>query len=88
MLEMLLYSRPGHIELLPALPTAWAAPGSLSGAGARGAFTVDMAWGRGRIRRATLHSVRGSTTTVTARGRSTNVTLDPGGSLELTELAG
>ena len=31
--EMLVYSRPGHVELLPALPAAWAASGSVSGRG-------------------------------------------------------
>ncbi|MZD09000.1 glycoside hydrolase family 95 protein [Streptomyces sp. SID5785] len=88
MLEMLLYSRPGHIELLPALPDAWARSGSVTGAGARGGFTVDMTWARGRIRRVTLHSVGGRTTTVTAGGRSTTVTLRPGASADLTDLVG
>lgn len=86
MLEMLVYSRPGHIELLPALPEAWAASGSIAGAGARGGFTVDVAWERGRVRRATLHSVGGREVTVTAGGRSTTVTLEPGESVALTEL--
>ena len=27
-IEMLVYSRPGHVELLPALPAAWAASSS------------------------------------------------------------
>ncbi|WP_338703377.1 glycoside hydrolase N-terminal domain-containing protein [Streptomyces sp. Q6] len=88
MLEMLLYSRPGHIELLPALPEAWAASGSLKGAGARGGFTVDMTWEQGRVRRATLHSTGGRTTTVTAGGRTTTVTLRPGQSAELNALVG
>ncbi|MFC9494979.1 glycoside hydrolase N-terminal domain-containing protein [Streptomyces sp. NPDC056982] len=88
MLEMLVYSRPGHIELLPALPDAWAESGSLKGVGARGGFTVDMTWERGRVRRATLHSVGGRRTTVTAGGRSTTVTLRPGQSMRLTDLQG
>ena len=41
-IEMLLYSRPGHIELLPALPAAWAATGSVSGVGVRGGFVADL----------------------------------------------
>ncbi|MEB8336969.1 glycosyl hydrolase family 95 catalytic domain-containing protein [Streptomyces endophyticus] len=86
MLEMLVYSRPGTIELLPALPEAWSASGSLKGAGARGGFTVDMSWERGRVRRATLHSVGGREATVTAGGRSMTVTLKPGESVALTEL--
>lgn len=86
MLETIVYSRPGHIELLPALPDAWAASGSLRGAGARGGFTVDVAWEHGRVRRATLHSVGGRKTTVTAGGRSTTVTLKPGESRVLRDL--
>ncbi|AVH55189.1 MULTISPECIES: glycosyl hydrolase family 95 catalytic domain-containing protein [Streptomyces] len=86
MLEMLVYSRPGHIELLPALPEAWAPSGSLKGAGARGGFTVDVSWKRGRVSEATLRSVGGRRTTVTAGGRSTTVTLEPGEELTLTEL--
>ncbi|MER5437759.1 glycoside hydrolase N-terminal domain-containing protein [Streptomyces sp. NPDC002790] len=86
MLETIVYSRPGHIELLPALPDAWAASGSLRGAGARGGFTVDVAWEHGRVRRATLHSVGGRKATVTAGGRSTTVTLKPGESRVLKDL--
>ncbi|MCQ4210748.1 glycosyl hydrolase family 95 catalytic domain-containing protein [Streptomyces longispororuber] len=86
MLEMLVYSRPGHIELLPALPDAWAAAGSVKGAGARGGFTLDMSWERGRVRAVSLHSAAGGTTTVTAGGRSARVTLKPGETVALTEL--
>ncbi|HEY4146622.1 glycosyl hydrolase family 95 catalytic domain-containing protein [Pinirhizobacter sp.] len=64
MLEMLLYSRPGLIELLPALPTAWAAAGSVTGIGARGGFRVDLAWRDGRVSKATVHSVGGTRTTL------------------------
>jgi alpha-L-fucosidase 2 len=35
--EMLVYSRPGVIELLPALPSAWAKSGKITGVGARAA---------------------------------------------------
>ncbi|MEU6841794.1 glycoside hydrolase N-terminal domain-containing protein [Streptomyces sp. NPDC046716] len=88
MLEMLVYSRPGHIELLPALPEAWSASGALKGAGARGGFTVDMKWRNGRLREATLHSVGGRTTRVTVGGRGVDVRLEPGGSVALTRLLG
>ncbi|MFF1595611.1 glycoside hydrolase N-terminal domain-containing protein [Streptomyces sp. NPDC058286] len=87
-MEMLVYSRPGHIELLPALPDAWADSGSVKGAGARGGFTVDMSWREGRVREATLHSVGGREAKVTAGGRSVTVTLKPGASVALTELVG
>ncbi|MFF4837516.1 glycoside hydrolase N-terminal domain-containing protein [Streptomyces sp. NPDC001315] len=86
MLEMLVHSRPGHIDLLPALPDAWAGSGSLKGAGARGGFTVDVSWRHGRVREVTLRSVGGRRTTVTAGAKSTTVTLKPGETVTLTEL--
>ncbi|MEW1776318.1 glycoside hydrolase N-terminal domain-containing protein [Streptomyces sp. NPDC086777] len=84
--EMLLYSRPGHLELLPALPDAWAAAGSITGAGARGGFVVDLDWRDGKPTRARIRSVGGRTTTVAYRGTSRTVTLEPGRSVTLRDL--
>ncbi|MEU2334410.1 glycoside hydrolase N-terminal domain-containing protein [Streptomyces sp. NPDC013172] len=86
-LEMLLYSRPGHLELLPALPDAWAASGSVTGAGARGGFTVDLSWRDGEPTEVRIHSVSGRTTTVAYRGTARTVTLRPGQSVTLKGLA-
>ena len=63
MYEMLVYSRPGHIELLPASPAAWDS-GKVTGVGARGGFTVDLEWQGRQVSRATIHSVGGKETTV------------------------
>ena len=59
MLEMLLYSRPGVIELLPALPSAWARSGRVTGIGARGGFEVDLAWRDGKVTRAVITASAG-----------------------------
>lgn len=82
-IEMLLYSRPGHVELLPALPSAWAASGSVSGVGVRGGFVADLRWKNGKVTQVTLRSVGGRATTVFAGGTSRRISLRPGESVTL-----
>ncbi|WP_329243198.1 glycoside hydrolase family 95 protein [Streptomyces sp. NBC_01478] len=85
--EMLLYSRPGHLELLPALPDAWAESGSIIGAGARGGFVVDLRWKDGKPTEAKIRSVGGRTTTVAYGGKTRTVTVKQGGSVTLKDFA-
>jgi alpha-L-fucosidase 2 len=88
MVEMLVYSRPGHIELLPALPEAWAESGSVTGVGVRGGFVIDLSWKAGKVTEARLHSVGGRSTTVVHGGKTRKVSVEPGRSVTISGLGG
>ncbi|MEU8638899.1 glycoside hydrolase N-terminal domain-containing protein [Amycolatopsis sp. NPDC048633] len=84
MVEMLVYSRPGVLELLPALPSAWARSGRVTGIGARGGFEVDLSWRDGKVSRAVIRSVGGTRTEVRAGAWKRTISLRPGGSITIT----
>jgi alpha-L-fucosidase 2 len=73
--EMLLQSRPGEIELLPALPTAWV-EGTVKGLRARGGVEVDIIWKDGRLVSAGIRSECGEPIRVLCQGKK--VELKPG----------
>ncbi|QNK03924.1 glycoside hydrolase family 95 protein [Dyella telluris] len=83
MLDMLLYSRPGVIELLPALPAAWSTSGDVTGIGARNGFVVDMRWQDGIVTHATLHSVGGTKTRLKLGTRIREISLRAGESITI-----
>ncbi|MEU5091585.1 glycoside hydrolase family 95 protein [Streptomyces sp. NPDC021356] len=81
MVEMLAQSRPGRLELLPALPPAWAARGEVTGIGVRGGLTLDVEWAAGRVRGFTLRGAPGTGTRVVAGAWSRQVTVDREGTV-------
>lgn len=63
MAEMLLQSKTGTLEILPALPSVWA-NGTVKGLKAVGNFTVGIAWQDGKAQTVTIESVKGGDVTV------------------------
>lgn len=62
-MEMLAQSRlvdgrKAEAYLLPALPTAWAAGGSIQGVHIRGGYKLDFTWKNGKITHLTVHDCR------------------------------
>ncbi|WP_371930271.1 glycosyl hydrolase family 95 catalytic domain-containing protein [Streptomyces poriferorum] len=84
MVEMLAQSRPGRVELLPALPAAWAAEGSVTGLGLRGGLSLNMSWKSGKVISATVRGAAGRSTTIVYGDWSQQVTIPSTGSVTVT----
>ncbi|NUR05977.1 MAG: glycoside hydrolase family 95 protein [Nocardioidaceae bacterium] len=68
-----------RIDLLQALPSAWAS-GSFTGIRARGGFEVDVAWASDALSRVTIRSLAGRETELRYGDRRTRVAIPKGGS--------
>ncbi|PTY07507.1 glycoside hydrolase [Opitutaceae bacterium EW11] len=75
--EMLVQSRPGEIQILPALPPAWP-EGEVRGLRARGGFEVDVAWRDSHPTSISVRSVGGKKTVVRFGSQTREIELAPG----------
>ena len=80
--EMLLQSQAGEIELLPALPSAWAS-GSVRGLCARGGYVVSIDWRNGRLISARIRSTRGGAVPVRYHEQTRMLHFRPGQTIRL-----
>jgi len=63
LMEMLVFSRPGYIELLPAWPKGYP-DGTLSGARIRGGHSLELTWAEGKLVAAIFHAGRDDSGTI------------------------
>lgn len=75
--EMVLQSQYGELELLPALPSAWAS-GSIRGIRGRGACTVDIDWKDGKLVKAAIKSDQGGEYTIRYKDKTKTVRIAGG----------
>ena len=78
--EMLLQSNAGYINLLPAVPDAWA-NGSVDGLVAQGNFEVSMDWADGNVKTATILSKNGGEAVVQTANASLATVVDSDGNV-------
>jgi alpha-L-fucosidase 2 len=79
-LELLLQSHRGEIDLLPALPKQWP-EGSVRGLRARSGFQVDIEWKRAALSEVTVHADRSGVLRLRNGSRTRQVRMRSGQSL-------
>lgn len=82
LVEMMAFSEPGRLELMPACPADFPA-GKLSGIRIHGGHKLDVAWKDGKLVSATLHAGKAETLTVVCAGVEKQVELKAGETCDL-----
>lgn len=77
LMEMLVFSRPGYIELLPAWPADYP-DGTLKGVLVRGGHTMDIIWKEGKLESAVLHAGCSDNCTIAYRDVAQSFDLEEG----------
>ena len=80
--EMLVQSSATEIRLLPALPDAWD-QGKVNGICARGGFEISMEWEHHQLKRVSVYSKLGGTTTLLSGDKKMEISLTTGQKLEV-----
>ena len=83
-IEMVLQSQYGELELLPALPSAWST-GKITGIRGRNACTVDIEWKDLKLVHAAVKSDTGGNYTIRYRDNVKKVTIGRGETINLTD---
>ncbi|OQP61948.1 glycoside hydrolase [Niastella vici] len=76
-MEMLLQSHAGYIELLPAIPDGWKGSGKVHGLKARGNITVDFDWKDGVVTHYKVSSPVKKQVTLKVNGQMKTIALTP-----------
>lgn len=82
LVEMVAFSQPGRLELLPACPADFPA-GKLDGIRIHGGHKLDVAWKDGKLASATLHAGKDETLAVLCAGAEKQVALKAGETIDL-----
>ena len=66
------------LDVLPSLPSAWDAKGSVTGLKGRGAFVVSFSWVNGRATHVAVDSLKGIPAVIRFNGREERIPAEKG----------
>ena len=84
MIEMMLQSQHGYLDILPALPSSWA-NGSVKGLKAQGNYQVDMIWNDGLISKLTITAAEPGECIIKYKGKELKMNFSKGETKVLTK---